>query len=382
MKISFFGHFGTMNSGNESTLLAILSRLRNLSPDFDFCCICSNPRSVVAWYGIDAVPITTRRVHIWDRQARLDKRLRGAFIGLSEELREYVQAFRTLKGTDAFIVPGTGLLTDAFGLSGWGPHNLFKWTLMENLRRCKILFVSVGAGPIDRSAGRFLVKSALALADYRSYRDDSSINFLRGIGFRKSDDRRYPDLAFSLPSGLLSVEEVDRRRRAVVGLGLMVYAEDYSIANPARDTYTAYLDSLVVFATWLLSQDYDIRLLLGDGDTAVIQEFKSLLRARLQKFDEERVIDEPITSVQEVLSQLAGADIVVATRFHNVILASLLKKPVIAISFHHKCASLMSEMGLSGYCHDIGQMNAEVDERRRALDEQYDLLFKSLVAAA
>ena len=37
----------------------------------------------------------------------------------------------------------------------------------------------------------------------------------------------------------------------------------------------------------------------------------------------------------------------------------LLSKPVIAISFHHKCSSLMSDMGLSEYCHDINQMNAD-----------------------
>ena len=33
MKISFFGHFGTLNTGNESTLIAILTRLRAIFPD-------------------------------------------------------------------------------------------------------------------------------------------------------------------------------------------------------------------------------------------------------------------------------------------------------------------------------------------------------------
>ena len=105
--------------------------------------------------------------------------------------------------------------------------------------------------------------------------------------------------------------------------------------------------------------------------------------------------------MQQILSELAATDIVVATRFHNALLALLLNKPVIAISFHHKCAALMSGMGLSEYCHDIHEMDAEmlidqfqelerktenvkcivrqgVEECRKALDEQYDLLFKSL----
>ncbi len=60
MKVSFFGHFGSSNSGNESTLLAILSRLRALSPESEFRCICTQPGVVVARDGIEAIPITTR----------------------------------------------------------------------------------------------------------------------------------------------------------------------------------------------------------------------------------------------------------------------------------------------------------------------------------
>ena len=204
MKISFFGHFGTLNSGNESTFIAILSRLRLLSPDCDFCCICTNPESVVARDGIEAVPISTREVRIWNRQTRLDKRLKMAFIGVRQELWQYIRAYNTLKGTDMLIVPGTGLLTDAYGLSAWGPYNIFKWSLMAKLRGCRVVFVSVGAGPIDGALGRFLVKSALSLADYRSYRDTSSMNYLNAIGFRTTDDRVYPDLVFSLPEALLT----------------------------------------------------------------------------------------------------------------------------------------------------------------------------------
>ena len=151
-KISFFGHFGTMNFGNEATLLAIVSRLRLLFPNCEFCCICTCPENVIATHGIEAVPHTVRSVRIWDRQVPLGKRLRMAFLGLSEELREYIRAWRALKGTDMFIIPGTGLLTDAFGLSGWGPYGLLKWSLMARLRGCRVMFVSVGAGPVDSAA--------------------------------------------------------------------------------------------------------------------------------------------------------------------------------------------------------------------------------------
>ena len=155
MKISIFGHFGSSNWGNESTLRAMLSHLRILFPDCELCCICTNPDVVAVRDGIEAVPISTRVGRIRVGQGRIDQRMRVAFVGVGEELRQYVRAFRKLKRTDVLIIPGTGLLTDAYGLSGWGPYNLFKWSLMAKLRGCRVLFVSVGAGP-DRQQKRAL----------------------------------------------------------------------------------------------------------------------------------------------------------------------------------------------------------------------------------
>ena len=63
---------------------------------------------------------------------------------------------------------------------------------------------SVGAGPIKSVAGRALVKATLSLADARSYRDDASRDYLRGIGFQVKRDPVYPDLVFGLPEAMLS----------------------------------------------------------------------------------------------------------------------------------------------------------------------------------
>ena len=131
------------------------------------------------------------------------------------------------------------------------------------------------------------------------------------------------------------------------------------------------------------------------------KQFRDLLRERLSVCDEGHIIDEPICSVEDLLSQIAATDIVVATRFHNVLLALLCNKPVISISFHHKCESLMSAMGLSEYCLDINDLKADrliekfcdletnankmkplirekAREFREALDEQYKLIFNDM----
>jgi polysaccharide pyruvyl transferase WcaK-like protein len=300
------------------------------------------------------------------------------------------------------IVPGTGLLTDAYGLFGWGPYSLFKWSVIAKVCGCKLLVVSVGAGPLYSGLARWLVRSILSLADFRSYRDNSTKQYLAGIGFPADNDPIYPDLAFSLPKTVIAHRNKINGRRSVVGLGVMVYAGRYSVATPNDATYCTYLDNLITFAKWLLAREYDLRLLIGDvPDCQARREFRDLLKKHLSWADNERVIDEPICSVETLLSQIVETDIVVATRFHNVLLALLCNKPVISISFHHKCESLMGVMGLSEYCLDLNTFQADkliekfcdletkvdivktsirdkVMEFRGALDEQYEYIFKDM----
>jgi polysaccharide pyruvyl transferase WcaK-like protein len=401
-KIYFFGHFGSPNFGNEITFQTALYHVRYLLPEAEVACICTGPEALAATQNIETVPISRTFVKPGKRRSRLGRFLRSVFIGVPSEVYRWFEAFKMLKGSNMFIIPGTGLLTDAFGLRGWGPYDLFKWTAMAKLRRSKVLFVSVGAGPIYSVLGRYFVRSALSLADYRSYRDDASMKYLMDIGFPTNSDRVYPDLVFSLPQTVVPDHRSKRRTRPVVGIGLMANQGKYSAGKPSNAVYLAYLENLILLIKWLLDHGYDIRLLIGDAyDQPLMEEFKSLLTTRLGVFDDTHILHAPATSAEQLVAQLAGTDIVVATRFHNILLALLLNKPVISISFHHKCASLMEEMGLSEYCHDINHMNADrliaqfqdlekkaarlkpairqrVEQSRKALDEQYSLIFKDI----
>jgi polysaccharide pyruvyl transferase WcaK-like protein len=399
-KIAFFGHFDSSNFGNESTLQAILYHLRRFHPDVEVTCISTGPEATIATHQIEAIPISETFVK-WQPQNPFVRMVRMVCIGIPSELYRWANALMKLRRIDMLIIPGTGLMTDAYGLSKWGPYNMFKWSLIAKVCRCKLLFVSIGAGPIYSPLGKCFAKSALSLADFRSYRDKSTKQYLKGIGFLADNDRVYPDLVFSLPEAAIPNKETKKNRRSVVGLGLMEYAGKYSVSRPSNEIYLAYLEKLVTVVRWLLAHEYDIRLLSGDlRDVHARQEFMDLLKERLSVSDEGHIIDEPVVSVENLLSQIATTDIIVATRFHNVLLALLCNKPVISISFHHKCESLMSAMGLSVYCLDINDLKADgliekfcdletnatklkpfirekVGEFRNALDEQYKLIFNN-----
>jgi polysaccharide pyruvyl transferase WcaK-like protein len=399
-RIALFGNFNSINFGNESTLQAMLYNLRNFEPDAEVFCISTGPVAALSTHHIQAIPADGRLIESWNPRNLLSRALRGICIGLPNEAYRWVKGFVKLRRTDMLIIPGTGLLTDAYGLFGWGPYTLFRWSLIAKICRCKLLLVSVGAGPVYSQLGRLFVRLILSLADFRSYRDDSTLQYLASIGFRADNDQVSPDLAFSLPEAVIPGGDADKNHRRVVGLGVMAYAGKYSIANPTDEIYLAYLENLVVFTEWLLARGYDVRLLIGDlWDTDATNQFRTLLSERMSPGDEKHVIETPIRSVDDLLWEIATTDLVVATRFHNVLLSLFCVKPVISISFHHKCESLMDAMGLSKYCLNINDLKSDqlikrfcdveansenikicisnkTQKFREALDKQYRAIFR------
>jgi polysaccharide pyruvyl transferase WcaK-like protein len=396
-KIAFFGHFDATNFGNEATFQAIRHRLRCLKPDAEFVCI-STGRPAVASEQIDYVPISGTFAKAFRSRHPLVRLMHEVFVGAPVELWRWIKGFALLRRADALIVPGTGLLTDAGGLRSFGPYNMFKWSVIAKTCRCKLLFVSVGAGPLYSPLGRWFVKSALSCADFRSYRDESTREYLSHIGLDANGDV-YPDLAFSISEASIPVQGAAAGGRPVVGLGLMTDSGRYGTATPSPEVHRDYLENLAKLVKWLIVHEYDVRLFIGDflDDRNVTREFRGLLEKRLSAEQASHIIDEPVLSVEDLLSQIAKTDLVVATRFHNVIFALLCNKPVISISFHHKCESLMSAMGLTAYCLNINELTADVlidklrdltvnakalkasiseksGEFRRQLDEQYTVI--------
>jgi polysaccharide pyruvyl transferase WcaK-like protein len=224
------------------------------------------------------------------------------------------------------------------------------------------------------------VTLSLRLADFRSYRDASSLQYLKDIGFSRTHDHVYPDLAFSLPKTVVSLDSKRGRRRPVAGVGLMSYGSMYGDNKPTVTNYNVYLESFVSLAKWLLDRGYDIRLIIGElADPQA--EFRRLLDDHLIQYDPSRIMDSPAESVdvQRLLAQIAETDLIVATRFHNVLYALLNNKPTVSISFHNKCASLMSVMGLSKYCLDVSGLSVDaMIEKVRDIEKNSDNL-KSLI---
>ena len=406
-KISFFGNFGQGNLGNESTLEAILYNLRQHLPDAEVNCICTGPEATATTHNIAAVPIHDVFVTPGPlRHNPLARFLWKVFIGIPRELYRWLQAFQTLEGTDMLIVPGTQFLSDNLsGPFGW-PYLAFKWSVTAKLRGCKLLFVSVGVGPLRHRLSRVFVKSALLLADFRSYRDDFSRQYMRHIGFDATNDPVYPDLAFSLPTPTIPQGRQINRGQPVIAVGVKNYRGQYGptrLQHHADDIYRRYIDMVTTLVAWLLEHTYTVRLVFGDMsyDAQVLADLRKSLQERAVKYESHQLLDEPIKSQDALVLQLATCDIVVSARFHNVVVALLLNKPVIALAYHEKFSALLDSPDLAQYYLELEHVNAgmvidrllelqrnrdtlkrhisrRVDAYRAALDEQYRFIFRDL----
>ncbi|MER9676895.1 polysaccharide pyruvyl transferase family protein [Mesorhizobium sp. M0208] len=134
---------------------------------------------------------------------------------------DFLRAVRHIRKAKVIVVPGTGIL-DYFGDRPLGmPFDVFKWCLAAHLAGTRIAFVSVGAGPVGHRLSRWLITSAARMADYRSYRDTASREFMASVGVDTSRESMDPDLAFTLP--VPQSANADPSHPLTVGVGVMNY---------------------------------------------------------------------------------------------------------------------------------------------------------------
>ena len=302
-----------------------------------------------------------------------------------------------MKGYDWLVAPGTGIFDD-FGQGPLDmPYHILRWTHAATSSAAGVYHVSVGASEVNSRLSRAIFRRAASLSSYRSFRDLASKGHMARMGFRSDTDPVYPDLAFSLPREWLPDYAPVSWPPRSIGVGVMSYYGWNRSARAGRGIYQRYVADMTRFVTAVLRSGFSVRLLTGDE---VDDRARADLFARLSAESSARdgkLISEPIRSYQELLPQIAATDMVVASRYHNVLLSLMLDRPVISVGYTNKNDALMDEVGLAAYCLAIETLDVDALVRmfstmtslsrppidhardatqrfRRQLDEQYDRL--------
>jgi polysaccharide pyruvyl transferase WcaK-like protein len=351
-RVGLFGLLGDGNIGNDASMEAVLEYLRVEHPGAIVDAMCPGPAHIAREYGIDAVSLYWRPKRA-DRLPRLVALTLMAVTRLVDAAR--IAAW--VRRHEVVLVPGMGVLEASLPLRPWElPYAMFWLCASGRLFRTKVALVSVGATMINQRVTRWLLNSAARLAYYRTYRDDRSLDAMTRRGVDTTHDKVYPDLVFGIAAP--AYEPGDPR---TVGIGVMTYYGTNDDRAQAADVHAAYVASMQSFVRWLVGSGRRVRLLVGDrADDLVVQEILADVQAHWPDIDPGVVVAEPVASLADLIKAMIPVATIVATRFHNVMCALKLTKPVVSLGYAPKNLALMAEMGLSDYCQNASNIDVEL----------------------
>ena len=375
-RVGLFGLLGTGNLGNDGSLAAVLAHLRAEHPDARLEVFCSGPAEVTGRYGVPAVRLN------WYRAEYATASGLGSVVrkGLGK-LVDVVRTAAWVRKQDVVIVPGMGVLETTLPLRPWGwPYSLLLLSLSGKLVGTKVVFLAVGAGKVADRANRTLLVGAARLASYRSYRDEISRDAMRDMGVDTARDPVHTDLAFDLPNPKSTVDH------GVVGVGVMDYRGSNADRDRADEIHHDYVTKLTEFVRWLVRDGREVRLFVGDHVDETVAE-------RIVTDVGSAALSVAATStMDDLLRRMARVDVVVASRYHNVLAAVKLGKPTVALGYAAKSDALMAEMGLGEFCQSIRGLDVErlvkqftaLEERdvelRRTLADRNAVMAKRIAA--
>jgi polysaccharide pyruvyl transferase WcaK-like protein len=362
LRIALYGEFGTENLGNDGSLRAAVRLLRARLPDCELTAVCVHPDVVRAEHDVAAVAMHP------PAPSGVPPVL-GPLVRVALKLGDPLWCWHVLRGFDALVVSGTGIVEDSGAMKAWhAPWSLFGVALAARARGATVAFLDVGASPATTRAKRFLFGSALRMAAYRSYRDPYSLDAARRLGVRDAEYAVHPDVCFTLP--LPAEGDVERPSGGdgvEIGVGVMSYHGEDPEPGARRRAHGRYVAEVTEFAAGQVRAERTVRMVIGEStDLAVARTIAAEVELRCG-LPVGSIRAEGVRDLEGVLREVRGVDAFVATRFHNLVCALMVGTPVVTISYAPKNRALMRAVGLEEYCVDIDRVDADFLER--SIDE-------------
>jgi polysaccharide pyruvyl transferase WcaK-like protein len=367
-KIALLHHTGCGNLGDDAIIDAVVGSIRRRWDNTQFVVFSMNPDDTMRRHGIPSLPI---RRYTWSSNPKsageaarsatngvlnslkrplkkLVRIVRGAFA----EIAVLIESYRALRSIDVLIVSGGGQLTERGG--PWSfPYALFVWSVLAKLVGVRLLFLNVGAGPLNHRLSKFFIPQALRRAEYVSFRDQPSHDLATEIGY-SGESYVCPDNVYGLDVRSLDAPAPSAQQPPVVGISPMPFPFSDLLEYPANAAaiQQELVDKIAEFSALVSKQGYSLRFFASDlrSDPAVIEDVRRILQERHKILTPEYVA---IDSVEELLSEMSQMDYIVTCRFHGAVFAHLLNKPILTISHHPKVANLMDALGMSRFCVEM-----------------------------
>lgn len=422
--VAIWGHYHGGNLGDEVVVTTIIHALRRRVPGARPIGICQRPADATARHGIPAFPImpglsTGERREEGSRRAAPRFRAGARAFRPLQWLRSLARqvaviaregpflwrSYRLLRKVDLVVVAGSGPLTDGWQGPWQHPYRVFRWATLARLARVPMIYPSVGAGPIDGDVSAFFIHRAVKSSAWISVRDRYAGEVLASIGL----DRAIPvcpDMAYGMPEELRTAPASIRHNRGaglIVGLNVMGHRDPRYWPRGDQAGYEEYVEKMASFAQWLIDDGHTIRFFSTQtrSDPAVAEDVYSRLSVAAGPPREEAV--HRADDLPAFMALVASCDVVVAARFHSVLIPLLLGIPVLGLAYNPKTTELLAAIGRGEQCLDIdtfevaelidafekllasdspsraAALTARVTAKREAVEKQFDTIFGPLL---
>lgn len=402
MVIGLLDHMGYGNLGDAAVQESVIANIKKRLPNVRLVAFSLVPDDTMRRHGIPCYPILRwypRPQLAGDQPGGgkgLKSRLKSALKGIpiiygwakpalefAREVVFWLRSYRVLRGLDLLIISGGGQLSELWRGPWSHPYTIFKFSLLTKLAGKKLYFLNVGAGPLKHPLSRFFAKCAVQLADYRSFRDEDSEELVRSLGIT-SKTYVYPDPAYALEVREQLRSGCRSNSLPIIGLNPIGFCDPRIWPRQAESLYNGYLEKLTRFSVWLLERGYSLRLFTTEKsvDRHALEDLKTRLLSRLSSELVSQLFRSASPGVQEVLCEMSGFDFIVTSKFHGIIFSHLLRKPVIALSYHRKMDMAMRAAGQSRSCADIESFDVDwlIGAFRLLLDESDNIKLASEAA--
>lgn len=402
-RFAIFGSFSAQNMGDEAYLDASLEVLQGRYPDSQFTLFSFDPQDTLSRYqGIQVCPdfiynVDFRRGSICQKLLRLGLLLPqpllycrapdfSARFGLvNQRIRSQLD---TLRQADVLLACGGGLLNEDYGLS-LVVYPYLIW-LAEQFGK-QIVLLGQSVGPFYTGFGKVQSRMAIERADVITLREPRSLANMRKIGSNTSRTEVTTCSSVLLPAApaarardIFETEQIEETRPLI---GFSIRRWFYPRSKDPATMQRHYKQAVAAVADACIQKlgASVVFVPTAQGDEKYAQEIRRVIQEKSHA-----MILSKMYTPREVRAIFSRFDLLIATAFHGLVLASCENVPIVSISYTFKCSGYMDLIDQGQFVCDIDAVTFDdlwgkvttLWDRRKEIQGELEVMVKRLQAKA